>query len=110
MGPDELVGATRCISSESLVIGILTIYMKNASLSDVLSEGYVGSSAQMVLLAGLIQRPTQQLVIYSSKMLIYEVIVTLIFRPHWLRLSFALRQYFVCTDLAGSFRAVNMSR
>lgn len=43
MGPDELVGATRCISSESLAIGILTIYMKNASLSDVLSEGYVGS-------------------------------------------------------------------
>jgi len=33
-----------------------------------------GSSALLVLLAGLIQRPTQQLVIYSSKMLIYEVI------------------------------------
>lgn len=32
MGPDELVGATRCLSSESLVTGILTIDMKNASL------------------------------------------------------------------------------
>ena len=25
MGPDELVGATRCLSSESLVTGILTM-------------------------------------------------------------------------------------
>jgi hypothetical protein len=43
MGPDELGGATICVSLESLVTGILTIYMKNASLSDVLSEGYVSS-------------------------------------------------------------------